>query len=151
MKFDKPKVHRQWTSEETKARINLVNSEISNFCRDLNLLDSVIATLRHRKESIQQKISNKVKYVNQLETQLEEIIVEDVEKMLIEYKDATEPDIADDLRKSSDYFYDNRFSYVPDTNSILYYPYIPLLVTPPLISGSGLPSDIPVDEKDLGV
>ncbi len=41
--------------------------------------------------------------------------------------------------------------FVPDTNSILYYPYIPLLVTPPLISGSGLPSDIPVDEKDLGV
>lgn len=231
MKFDKPKVHRQWTSEETQARITLVNSEISSFCRDLNLLDREMNTLRHKKESIQKKISNKVKYVNQLENQLDEIRInnaedflfekflsgglleansdtepdiadeqgepdetmgnlfdfssgsflpgpythslvwtpftssyeefvisgsglpnnipvdelsfEEQEKMLIEYRDATEPDIADDLRGAPRGWRDSF-----GTDSWVWAPYVPLLVTPPIISGSSLPSDIPVDEKD---
>lgn len=74
MKFQKPKNHRQWTSEETQERLDRTNSEISYLCRDLNMLDSMIATLRNRKEGIQRKVSNKVKYVNQLEAQLEETL-----------------------------------------------------------------------------
>lgn len=160
MKFDKPKVHRQWTSEETQARITLVNSEISSFCRDLNLLDREMNTLRHRKESIQKKISNKVKYVNQLENQLDEIRINNAEDFLfekflseglLEADSDTEPDIADE-QDEPDETMGNLFDF--SSGSFLPGPYTHSLVWTPftssyeefVISGSGLPNNIPVDE-----
>lgn len=164
MKFDKPKVHRQWTSEETQARITLVNSEISNFCRDLNLLDREMNTLRHRKESIQKKISNKVKYVNQLENQLDEIRINnaeiDLETFLIEnlgpdmtraHNDATEPDIADEQDEPDETmttlfdFSEGSFLPGPYTHSLVWTPFTSSYEEF-VISGSGLPNNIPVDE-----
>lgn len=75
MKHQKPKQFTEWSVEKTQSQIDLVTSQRNDLDRQLNDLNSQINVLLDKKKSIQMRIGNKHKYLNQLQKQLEEICV----------------------------------------------------------------------------
>lgn len=72
MKFDKPATFPEWTNEKTQSQIDAVKKETADMCRRMNKIDSEINVLQHEKRNIANRISNKNKYISQLENQLKE-------------------------------------------------------------------------------
>lgn len=73
MKHQKPKRFTEWSVEKTQSQIDLVKSQRNDLDRQLNNLNSRLNVLLDKKKSIQIRIGNKHKYLNQLQKQLSEI------------------------------------------------------------------------------
>ena len=73
MKFDKVTPKEKWTTEKTNKRIESVVSDISDFNKAMNKIDSQINELKDRKGIIKKKVAYKWKYLKQLQKQLKEV------------------------------------------------------------------------------
>ena len=72
MKFKKVIPKNPWTTEQTEHRIALVKDELKDLHKPINKINSQIANLIETRLAYQRKISDKKKYLNQLEAQLKE-------------------------------------------------------------------------------
>jgi predicted nucleic acid-binding Zn-ribbon protein len=70
MKFRRPEKFEPWSKEKTEQQIENIQLEIKELNREENDINSTIAYWRNEKNIIQAKISNKCKYINQLNEQL---------------------------------------------------------------------------------
>lgn len=70
MKFKKIPFNKKWSSEETEMVISRVQADIAKLNQQQNDVDSRMNVLREEKRSVQIKIGNKTKYLQQLRDQL---------------------------------------------------------------------------------
>jgi len=70
MKFDKVVPKAPWPVEKTKDRIFKVQEDIKKDNREMENINSQINVLLVKKRSLQYRVGNKTKYINQLQKQL---------------------------------------------------------------------------------
>jgi len=76
-KFERRAPKKKWTLEQTYQRRSLIDKEIADINRAMNMIDKEIKNLVHHvKPSLQRKIANKWRYRRQLEAQIIEIKTE---------------------------------------------------------------------------
>lgn len=74
MKFDKVEPKEKWSKQRTYQRISQTKRDVTNLNRKMNKLDGIINLAKSNKDAIRRRISNKNKYLKQLEKQLKEVI-----------------------------------------------------------------------------
>lgn len=76
MKFEKKEPKEKWPAQKVYHRIAIVKKDIAQFNREMLAIDGQVRFLFEKKAAVRRRISNKWKYLRQLQLQLKETLEE---------------------------------------------------------------------------